>query len=259
MTRLYWIAAFTVACAAVALLAPAVPQPLGYHDFADARVVLGIPNFFDVAANVGFLVAGAAGLIACARRRAAFERAAERWPYAVFFAGLLLTAGGSAWYHLDPDNERLFWDRLPMTIAFMALVATQVGDRMDRRFGLALLVPLLLVGASSVVYWRATERAGAGNVLPYAVLQGYTVLVLLLIALLQPSRYTRGRDMFQVFGWYVLAKLFELLDRAIFDLTNVVSGHTLKHLSAGVAGLLVCRMLWLRVPRQRPDQEAAPC
>lgn len=249
MSRLYWITGFTIVCAAVALLAPAMPQPAAYHDLADTRVVLGVPNFFDVISNVAFLIAGAAGGIVCARRTAAFERTAERWPYALFFAGLLLTAGGSAWYHLDPDNERLFWDRLPMAIAFMALVAAQIVDRIDRRSGLALLAPLLLVGASSVVYWRMTERAGEGNVLPYAVLQGYAVVVLLLIVLLQPSRYTRGRDMFWVFGWYVLAKLFELFDRVIFDITNLVSGHTLKHVAAGVAGLLVCRMLWLRVPR----------
>lgn len=77
--------------------------------------------------------------------------------------GLLLTAAGSAYYHLLPDNERLFWDRLPMTIAFMSLIVAQIVDRISVRAGLALLAPMLLVGVASVVYWLATERAGAGT------------------------------------------------------------------------------------------------
>ena len=248
-TRTRFIVAFTLVCIAAALLLPAVPQPLGYHAFADHREMLGVGNFFDVASNVGFLLAGIAGLVVVLRPRTCFALNSERWPYAVFFVGMLLTALGSAYYHLAPDNERLFWDRLPMTIAFMALVAAQVVDRIDIRAGLALLLPMLLVGAASVVYWRATERAGDGNVLPYAILQAYTVVILLLIALLQPSRYSRGDDIYWVFAAYVIAKLLELFDVAVMDLGHVVSGHTLKHLAAAAAGLIVARMLLLRTLR----------
>jgi hypothetical protein len=131
-------------------------------------------------------------LVVVARPRTVFAAASERVPYAVFFVGMVLTAIGSAYYHLAPNNERLFWDRLPMVIAFMSLLAAQVVDRHDVRVGLALLPPLLLVGIASVLYWRTTERAGVGNVLPYAILQAYAVGILLLIALSQPSRYTRG-------------------------------------------------------------------
>ena len=247
--RTRFIIAFTLVCIAAALLLPAVPQPLGYHAFADHREMLGVGNFFDVASNVGFLLAGIAGLVVVMRPRTCFEHGSERWPYAVFFVGMLLTALGSSYYHLAPDNERLFWDRLPMTIAFMALVAAQVVDRIDIRAGLALLLPMLLVGAASVVYWRATERAGDGNVLPYAILQAYTVVILLLIALLQPSRYSRGGDIYWVFAAYVIAKLLELFDVTVMDVGHVVSGHTLKHLAAAAAGLIVARMLLLRTLR----------
>ena len=104
----------------------------------------------------------------------------------MFFLGILLTAAGSAWYHLAPDNETLFWDRLPMTIAFMGLVSSQVVDRISVRAGLVLLGPMLLVGMASVVYWIVTERMGAGNVLPYGLLQGYAVVVLLMMAVAAP-------------------------------------------------------------------------
>jgi hypothetical protein len=240
------VVVFTLLCALGAFLLPEMPQPLAYHDFADHRDLLGVENFLDVASNLGFLLAGIVGLVVTLRPGTRFEHAVERVPYAVFFAGMLLTALGSAYYHLSPDNERLFWDRLPMTIAFMSLVAAQILDRIHVRAGLALLLPMLVVGAASVVYWRATERAGHGNVMPYGILQGYSVLILLLIAWMHPSRYTRGNDLYAVFAAYVLAKLLEALDPQILALGHVVSGHTLKHLAAAVGGLLVARMLGRR-------------
>lgn len=249
------IVVFTMLCIAAALLLPAVPQSLEYHHFADQRELLGIPNFFDVVSNAGFLIVGIAGLVIVFGGRAQFELKSERWPYAVFFLGALLTALGSGYYHLAPDNESLFWDRLPMTITFMGLVASQIVDRINIRVGLALLVPMLLIGAASVIYWRATERAGVGNVLPYGILQGYSVVIVLLLAVLSPSRYTRGNDLYWVFGWYVLSKLLESFDTEVLELLGgFVSGHTLKHLAAAIAGFIVCSML-LRRTLKEPDWE----
>jgi hypothetical protein len=249
MHRSVYVAAFSILCLAAALFWPAMPQPLGYHAFVDHRAFFGVPNFLDVVSNVGFVVPGVVGLCVLSGSRARFENPLERLPYYIFFVGLLLTAAGSSYYHLAPDNERLFWDRLPMTIAFMSLIAAQIIERISLRAGIALLTPMLLIGVASVVYWRATERAGEGNVIPYGILQGYSVVILLLLAMLLPSRYTRERDLYWVFAWYVLAKLLEALDTHIYALGGFVSGHTLKHLAAGVAGLIVCRMLLQREPR----------
>lgn len=236
----------TVVALAAAFLLPAVHQPLEYHDFADHRHLLGVDNFLDVVSNIGFLAFGVLGLVVVFRHHTCFASSAERWPYAVFFVGVLLTALGSAYYHLAPDNETLFWDRLPMTIAFMGLVASQIVDRINVRLGLALLLPMLLVGAASVIYWSISERMGAGNVLPYGILQGYSVVILLLLAVLHPSRYTRGSDIYWVFGWYVLSKVLETFDAQVLGILHVVSGHTLKHLAAAVAAFAVCRMLMRR-------------
>ena len=244
---------FTLLAVAAAFLLPAMPQPLDYHHFADQRAAFGIGNFLDVVTNVAFLLAGLAGLVVVFSGRACFEFPVERWPYAVFFLGVLLTAAGSAWYHLSPDNETLFWDRLPMTIAFMGLLSSQIVDRVSVRAGLALLVPMLLVGMGSVVYWIVTERAGAGNVLPYGILQGYSVVVLLLMATLHRSRYTRANDVYFIFGWYVLAKVLESMDAEVLALGHVVSGHSLKHVAAAAAGFVACRML-LRRTLAEPDR-----
>lgn len=249
------VLALTLAFALAAVLLPASPQPLAYHDFADHRHALGVDNFFDVVSNLAFLLSGIAGLVVVLGGHTRFEFASERWPWIVFFVGMVLTAAGSAYYHLSPDNETLFWDRLPMTIAFAALISTQIVDRLDVRAGLLLLAPMLLVGAASVVWWIATERRGAGNVLPYALLQGYAVLVLLLMAWLHPSRYTRGNDLFFIFGWYVFAKLLETFDREILAFHDIVSGHTLKHLAAAAAAFVACRMLVGRSLCAGPDGE----
>ncbi len=232
---------FTLACVAAALFLPAVPQPLDYHGFVDDRTLFGIPHFKNVASNLPFVLVGLAGFEVMNRARHAFANASERWAYYVFFFGLVLTGIGSAYYHLAPDNETLFWDRLPMTIAFAGLVAAQLSERIALRIGVASLVPMLALGAASVIYWRLTERAGEGNVLPYAILQGYTMLGVLLLALTHASRYTRAGDIYWVFAAYLVAKVAETLDVQIWDWTaGLVSGHTLKHLFAAAAGVIIC-------------------
>jgi len=244
--RTVFLVGMTLLAIALALFLPAMPQPLAYHDFADKRQAYGIENFLDVASNLAFTLAGLAGLVLVLRPRTCFEKPGERWPYLVFAIGVLLTGAGSCYYHLEPNNETLFWDRLPMTISFMSLIAAQLVDRVDVRAGLLALAPMLLVGVASVVFWIVTERQGRGNVVPYAVLQAYSVIVLLQLAVLHPSRYTNGNAIYAVFAGYVLAKGFEHFDREIFELTGAVSGHTLKHVAAGLAGLPVVYMLWRR-------------
>jgi hypothetical protein len=246
-----WVlVAFTIAVAATAVLLPRIPQPQSYHDFADQRRWLGIPNFGDVASNLLFAVSGAWGLIFLLGRRGheQFIDPGERWAYAFLFLGLFLTAFGSSYYHLAPDNARLVWDRLPMTLAFMALVSAMISERLSVAAGLYLLPLLLLIGVGSVVLWRYSEARDAGDLRPYAAVQVYAVLILPVLLLL-PPRYTRSWDFAVVFCFYVLAKIFETEDRQIFSLDqHTISGHTLKHLAAGAAGFWILTMLRKREP-----------
>ncbi len=210
----------TAVVAVAGLLLPPIPQPQSYHVFADGRSFLGIPNFADVVSNLPFAVVGVCGLVFLSRSGPVrnpqqFIDAWERLPYFVIFAGLLLTAVGSSYYHLHPDNTRLVWDRLPMTIVFMSLVSATIAERVSLRAGLWLLPALLLLGLGSVLQWHLSELRGAGDLRFYSAVQAYSVLFLL-IALLLPARYTRGSDLVMVAGFYVLAKLFELLDKPIF-------------------------------------------
>ena len=238
-----------IAVAIAALLVPRTPQPLSYHHFADQRTWLGVPNFGDVASNLLFLVAGIWGLVFLSGKssRDQFLDPRERWPYVFVFVGLVLTAFGSAYYHLAPDNAHLVWDRLPMTIVFMPLVAALIAERVNIKLGLWLLPVLIAIGVGSVIQWHLSEQRGAGDLRFYAAVQLYALLALL-AALLLPPRYTQGSDLLVVASFYVLAKILEAADRQIFSLGNLLSGHTLKHLAAGAAGIWVLRMLRKRRP-----------
>jgi hypothetical protein len=248
-TGIWVLLGVTVAVACVAAVVPRFAQPLSYHQFADRRSWLGIPNFGDVASNLGFAVVGIWGLWVLLRKpnRIMFLDARERWPYVIAFAGMFLVAVGSSYYHLAPDNARLVWDRLPMTVAFMALVDAMIAERISVRVGMILLPVLLLIGIGSVEQWHLSELRGAGDLRFYAALQVYAVLVLLVILLL-PPRYTRGADLLAVVGFYALAKALETTDRTVFAVGHVVSGHTLKHLAAAAAGWWIVRMLLKRAP-----------
>jgi hypothetical protein len=231
------------------MLAPRFDLPPSYHHFADQRVWLGIPHFGDVASNLAFLIAGLCGLAFLLKESSLtqFVDPSERWPYLFVFLGLVLTAIGSAYYHWEPDNARLVWDRLPMTIVFMPLVAALIAERVNLKLGLWLLPLLTAVGLASVLYWDWTEVHGSGDLRFYAAVQVYAVLALI-AAWLLPARYTRGSDLLIVAGLYVIAKVCETADRQIFSLRQIVSGHTLKHLAAGVAGFWILRMLQKRQP-----------
>jgi hypothetical protein len=247
-----------IACAIAAFVAPAMPQPLAYHAFADCRAFWCVPNFLNVVSNLPFLVGGALGISLIVRGGGRFSDPREALPYLVFFLGALLTSLGSAYYHLAPDNPRLVWDRLPMTLGFAGLVSAAIAERADLRIGLRMLWPLLALGAFTVLYWYATERQGRGNVIPYGLYQGWSVLAIVLLLVLFPAhRYTHGHLLIWAAAWYALAKLFESTDLAVYRLTQgLVSGHTIKHLLA--AGAVFAILRGLRLRRALADSKLAP-
>jgi hypothetical protein len=241
------LAGLTIAVIVVSSFLPAIPQPLSYHNFADQRPWLGIPNFGDVASNVAFAIFGVWGMVFLLTLtpeavREKFVDPRERWIYFVAFFGMLLTAFGSGYYHLAPDNNRLVWDRLPMTIVFMSLVAAMIAERINVSLGFWSWPPLLVIGVASVVQWHLSEARGAGDLRFYGAVQAYAVLVFLAI-LFFPTHYTHGRYLAGVVGFYVLAKALETFDRQIFAFGHIVSGHTLKHIAAALAGYCLLRLL----------------
>ncbi|MDP2794003.1 MAG: alkaline phytoceramidase [Sulfurisoma sp.] len=235
-----------LALAALALALPPIAQPLQYHDFADRRACFGLPNCLDTASNLLFVLAGALGLLFMRGEtgRRAFIDVREAWPYGLFFFAVILVGLASGYYHLAPDNAGLAWDRAAIALAFMAWFAAILCERVSRSIGLLLLPLLLGAGLGSVFYWDWSEARGMGDLRPYALMQLAPILLIPLLLGLFPPRYSGGRDILAVVGLYLLALLFDLADRPVFALTGgLVSGHTLKHVVAALAALMVARNL----------------
>jgi hypothetical protein len=247
-----YLAGLAIAMAIGVAALPPLPEPQLSKGLADNRTLLGIPNFLNVASNLPFVLVGVWGLHFLSRSPVdggAFIDPRERWPYVLCFLGVALTCFGSIYHHLAIDSAGLFWDRLPMTIAFTALLSAVIVERIGVSVGLRLLIPLILAGMGSVLYWRWSVLYATENLLPYALVQYGSIAAILSMAAVYPARYTRGADMVLVVAIYGFAKAVEVLDTRIYALGEIVSGHTLKHLIAALAAYWLLRMLRLRSPR----------
>ena len=158
-------------------------------------------------------------------RRATFQFGIERRPYVVLFVAVLFTAAGSAYYHAAPDNEALFFDRLPITIAFMALVASQIVDRIGVERGSRHCCRCSCSAQHpSCTGAQANEPAQAMS--PYVVRGVFDRHTAVLASIL--SRYTCGKYVYWVLAWYVLGKCLETFDAEVLEWSRIVSGHTLE-------------------------------
>jgi len=218
----------------VALLPlPPLLQDQNYHQFADQRELFGVPNFWNVVSNLPFIAVGAIGLAQIRRNATTF----------VLFAGIFLTGFGSSYYHLNPNDDTLFWDRLPMTLCFAAILAAVVEERVDARAGAMLLRPLLAIGIFSLLFWRWTD-----DLRLYAWAQFFPFLALVLILSLFPPKYTGTSYWVGAAALYALAKLLEYYDHKVYSFGGILSGHTLKHLAAAAACFAILKLFQVRRP-----------
>ena len=230
------------------LVVAPIPQDPNYHLFADTRSLFGIPNFNDVMSNSGFALAGVLGTLAVAgvSGRRIFAKSEAARPYLIYFVAVVLVSLGSGYYHWEPSNDSLFWDRLPMSIAFMSVASAVIADRVHASSGNGwLLLVLIALGVLSLVYWGYTEQLQRGDLRFYAFFQFYPIVVLPFIFWLFPKHhYVPGRYIAWVVFWYGLSKVLEHFDGEVFALLGgMVSGHSLKHLAAAVSAYVVVRML----------------
>jgi hypothetical protein len=208
------------------LLLPPISQDQNYHGFADQRTILGIPHFWNVVSNLPFIAVGVAGVWQFRRNPA----------IAFLFLAIAMTGIGSGYYHLDPNDRTLFWDRLPMAIGFMIILAIAVEDRLDAKMGAILLWPLIAVGIFSLLLWRWT-----GDLRLYGWVQFFPCIALPVMFVLFPPKYSGTSYWLIAAALYALAKLFEFYDSAIYSAGSILSGHTLKHVAAAAACFAILR------------------
>jgi len=215
------------------LLLPPIPQDQSYHHFADQRALLGVPNFWNVVSNLPFVLVGAVGLWQFHRDPATV----------VIFLGIFLTGFGSAYYHWSPSDGTLIWDRLPITLGFMAILASIIGERVSERAGAILLWPLLATGVVSLLLWRWTD-----DLRLYGWVQFFPCIALPLLFVACSAKYSGTSYWLIAAAFYALAKLFEFYDHAIYSVGFILSGHTLKHFAAASACFAILRYFQTRRP-----------
>ena len=220
-----------------------ISQDLSYHDFADSRQFSGVPNFLNVISNIPFALFGIMGIFYCRRIR----NGDAYWSWLTLFSGVALVTVGSGYYHLNPGNETLVWDRLPIAIAFMGLFIAILSEYVNPKIQRQFLIPSILLGFFSVLIWQLTD-----NLRFYLWVQFFPILSIPIVLVLYKGRYTHIRFFLYALILYLFAKLFELYDREVFSiLSEQLSGHTLKHIFASLSVLSLYLMLQKREPVQR--------
>ena len=220
-----------LAAAAIALAVfarPPVFQSAGYFGLADRRPFLGIPNALDVLSNLPFAFAAWFGL-----RRARTLSGPQRAAACVTFLAIGAVTFGSGYYHLAPSSPGLLVDRLPISLAFAALFAWILGDRLGARWTSRTLVPLLALALATLWIWYGSGKFD-GDLRPYGLVQAIPMGSLPFLLALFPGELDERRLGLALL-LYLLAKACEQHDAKIYALGEIVSGHTLKHLLAGAA------------------------
>ena len=223
-----------------------LPQDPAYHLIADTRTLQGVvPRAGDILTNLAILGAGLFGLALRPRMTIAPE---ELTAVNVLIASTILIAFGSAYYHWAPANATLVWDRLPIAVVLMSLLALVMADRVHPLYAREGLWPFAALGIASVVLWGISEAMGRGDLLLYLVVRiGAAVAIIALLVLRKP-RYTGTMWLLAAVVCEAAIALPDRFDHEIFHLASgKTSGHNLKHVMAGVA--LACVFGWLRTRR----------
>ncbi len=234
-----------IALTAVFFIKP-IPQDPLYHNFADQRHMLGVPHFYNVISNALFFFVGVSGVRFILSKPDSRIVPELRSVYLIFFIGIFLVGIGSSYYHLAPSNDTLIWDRLPMTIAFMAFFAIILAEFVSVKAGKVLFIPMLIIGIFSIWYWNLTEQQGAGDLRLYAVVQFLPMLLIPLILITFPTRFTHIRLYWFFLGFYLWAKVFEMFDHQIYQFLSGMSGHPIKHILASIGCLLFLYQIKIR-------------
>ncbi len=237
-TLQFILMAITLLAGIAMFFSPPIMQDAAYHQFADQRTLFAIPNFWNVISNGVFLWIGVTGLYRLYKNRLniIYE---VRHGYFIFFTAIAFISFGSAYYHWQPNNLTLVWDRLPMTFVFMALMSFALAEQLSVAWARMTLLPLLLIGFLSVCYWYWGELYGAGDLRLYALVQFLPLVLLLVLLLFGQSTFKNQLGYWWLFAAYILAKLAEHFDGVIFNCTSgMLAGHAVKHLLAA-AGLYV--------------------
>ena len=197
------------------LITNKIPLPQEYHNFADKRIFLGIPNMMNVISNFVFLIPAIIY----------FKRTKQN---TLLILHIILLSIASGYYHLNPSDETIFWDILMIATTSM-IVLIMISDT---KYGLLLYSYAIF----SILYWKYSDD-----------LRLY-ILILIGVPLYIVLKYYKNINLkkyiYVIVFMGILTRISEHNDHEIYEFTNYqISGHTLKHIFAIIAVWYVVKLL----------------
>jgi hypothetical protein len=207
-----------------------ITQNLAYHHFADQRILCGVPHPGDVLSNLGFVLVGIIVFWQARKQPALYEF--QQFVFIFFCLSCVALGLGSAYYHWNPNNTTLIWDRMTMVFGFSAIFMDTLWryrvlslNMVASKFSIC-----FFIFCGSVIYWQYSNHLE-----PYVLVQFFTLLLILVLAGLN-YKNTSGKHIFYFVGVYAIAKVLEYYDLRVWILLHeIISGHTLKHLAYALA------------------------
>jgi Ceramidase len=211
-------------------------QSQEYHYFADQLTFFFIPNFWNVISNLPFVIIGSIGIFTALN---SFKNNPLKHNFVWFFVGIFLTGFGSAYYHYNPNDTTLIWDRLPMTISFMSFLSIIIGEFINVSFAKKALYPFLIIGILSIIYWILFQ-----DLRMYLLVQFLPITLIPIILFLSKNNLKFKKYFWLILTTYIIAKFLESYDLFIYTTSyKTISGHTLKHIVASIGPFIFYRFV----------------
>jgi len=234
--KLIFLSCITVIGITIVFSMKPIAQNINYHNFIDSQTIFNIPNFNNVISNIGFILLSFLGF--------AKVKSTNKKSDLLYFllSGIFLTGIGSGYYHWNPNNSTLVFDRLPMVIVFMTFFTFILANYIINKDYKTYFTLLLGTGIMSVLYWSYTESLGVGDLRPYILVQFLPIILIPIILLLFKQKNNNSYYIFPVLAFYILAKLSEHFDEFIYNVSGeIISGHSIKHFLAAIAAYYICK------------------
>jgi hypothetical protein len=106
------------------------------------------------------------------------------------------------------------------------------------------------IGISSILLWHFT-----GDLRPYMFFKHEPIIFIIVLLVFTTGAYDRSKDYFIALGLFLAATIIELADKQVFEILNVISGHTIKHLLAGLACWYLFKMIQNRQILEHQEAE----
>lgn len=201
-----------------------ITLPKGYHNFADKRTLVGFPNAMNVLSNL-FIIIPVIYLLK--------HKTENNTNNNLLIIHITLLSLASAYYHYNPTDKSIFWDIL--MIATLSIIVLNIIN--EYKCGILFYI----LGILSVVYWKQT-----GDIRIYLLILIGVPIIFFLKYYDNEEEDDKGvkKNLYIILFFTVLYRFVEYYDHQIYGLTNnMISGHTLKHIFAGLSILYIVKLL----------------